>query len=221
MPWVHLLLNNVGCLLGSQINKRILWPDSPVALMECIRPDPLSPITVLIKEPEIPWCGHICLCSPAERTPCISLTVSHYRSIWAPQASASDGKTLKNHSRARSHTDLNINCHSSGQKRCTLSPAEMPGGNAASPRSVRGHASMRQENEERRKVRAREREPGLRDCDSLSSVSDPNRSEGENDSQPFENGSTFLSPGAPRQCTSLCFLWPFSSGRNYYLWVIN
>lgn len=100
MPWVHLLLNNVGCLLGSQINKRILWPDSPVALMECIRSDPLSPITVLIKEPEIPWCGHICLCSPAERTPCISLTVSHYRSIWAPQASASDGKTLKNHSRA-------------------------------------------------------------------------------------------------------------------------
>lgn len=64
---------------------------------------------------------HICLCSPAERTPCISLTVSHYRSIWAPQASASVGKTLKHHSRARSHTDLNINCHSSGQKRCMLS----------------------------------------------------------------------------------------------------
>lgn len=163
---------------------------------------------------------HICLCSPAERTPCISLTVSHYRSIWAPQASASDGKTLKHHSRARSHTDLNINCHSSGQKRCMLSPAEMPAGNAASPGSVRRQASMR-ENEERRRVREKEREPGLWDCASLSSVSDPNRSEGENDSQPFENGSTFHSPGAPRQCTSLRFMWPFSSGRNYYLWVIN
>lgn len=110
---------------------------------------------------------HICLCSPAGRTPCISLTVSHYRSICAPQASARDSYTLKNHIRALSHTGLNINCHSSGQRRCTLLPTEMVVGNSASQRSVRGHTLMRWENEKRRKVREREKQAGLCDCDSL------------------------------------------------------
>lgn len=70
---MHLLPNKVGCLLGSQINKTILWPDSPVTLMECIRSDPLSPLTVLIKEPEIPWCA---------TSVCVLLLKGHHASPW-------------------------------------------------------------------------------------------------------------------------------------------
>lgn len=73
MPWVHLLPSKVGCLLGSQINKTTLWPDSPVTLMECIRSDPLSPLTVLIKEPEIPWCA---------TSVCVLLLKGHHASPW-------------------------------------------------------------------------------------------------------------------------------------------
>lgn len=72
-PWMHLLLSRVACLCGSQISKMILWPDSPVSLIQCIWLGPVSPITVLIKEAEIPWCT---------TSVCVLSLKGHHASPW-------------------------------------------------------------------------------------------------------------------------------------------